>query len=133
MKIFTLPNGKEYGPDEQFVIGDQSYGGGWLRNASAAELKAAGISVREMPDPVPPPQPKPVAVVTMRQARLALLDAGLLQPINDAVKAAGDAAQIEWEYASEIRRDSPLITQLAVGLKLSDEQIDDLFTKAGEI
>lgn len=133
MKIYVLPDATECGPDEQFVIGNQSYGGGWLRNASADELRAAGITVRDVPDPVLPPQPVPVAVVTMRQARLALLSAGLLDQINAAVKVAGDAAGIEWEYAGEVRRDSPLIAQLAAGLKLSDEQIDDLFAKAGQI
>lgn len=43
-----------------------------------------------------------------RQARLALLGAGLLAQVNTAVAnmvgAEGDAARIEWEYAQEVRR-----------------------------
>lgn len=84
-----------------------------------------------------PPAPTPVPVpeaVTARQARLALLGAGVL-PMVDAALAAiagveGEAARIEWEYALEIRRDSPLIGALAPMLGLTDGQVDDLFRAA---
>lgn len=78
-------------------------------------------------DPVP-------KVVTMRQARLALLGAGLLTQVNTAVAnmpgAEGDAARIEWEYAQEVRRDSPLVAALSVALGLTDETIDNLYKVA---
>jgi hypothetical protein len=84
----------------------------------------------------PPPTPQPVPeTVTARQARLALLRAGLLDSVDAALAALPDpqerrAAQIEWEYATEIRRDSPLIAALAPLLGLTDEQVDDLFRAA---
>jgi hypothetical protein len=53
----------------------------------------------------------------MRQARLALLGAGLLDTVNAAIAAmpgaADDAARIEWEFATTIERSNPLFTQLA--------------------
>lgn len=68
--------------------------------------------------------------VTMRQARLALLGAGLLDQIDAAVTAAGPAARIEWEYAQTVDRDWPLVNQLVAGLGMSTEQIDVLFEAA---
>jgi hypothetical protein len=72
--------------------------------------------------------------VTMRQAQLALLGAGLLQHVNDAIAAipgpAGDAARITWEKSSAVRRDNALIAQLAVALGLTGPQIDALFVTA---
>lgn len=86
-----------------------------------------------LPEYVPPADPVPVSI-SMRQARLALLDAGLLQPVSAAIAAMpgkeGDAARIEWEYAQSVRRDSPLIANLAAALKLDDEKIDNLFRAA---
>ncbi len=79
-------------------------------------------------DPVP-------QVVSMRQARLALLAAGLLDQVNAAIAAMpgteGAAARIEWEYAQEVRRDSPLVMGLAPLLSLGDGQLDSLFRVAG--
>lgn len=75
--------------------------------------------------------PTAPAVVTMRQARLALLGAGLLAQVNAAITAMqgaeGDAARIEWEYAQEVSRDSPLVAALAGELGLTEGQLDDLF------
>lgn len=70
-------------------------------------------------------------IVTMRQARLALLKAGLLTQVNTAVANADDAAKITWEFSSEVRRDDPLVTQLAAALNLNSSQLDQLFTVAG--
>lgn len=78
-----------------------------------------------------------IDVVTMRQARLALLSSGLLTLVNTAVAGmsgiAGDAARIEWEYASEIRRDSTLVLGLSSTLGLTVEQLDELFLVASRI
>jgi len=78
-------------------------------------------------DPVP-------EVVTMRQARLALLGAGLLAQVNTAVAnmpgAEGAAALIEWEYAQEVRRNSALVAGLSAALGLTDETLDNLYKVA---
>jgi hypothetical protein len=76
------------------------------------------------------------AAVSMRQARMALEAAGLM----DAIEAAMDAlppgqqrrlARIEWEYAVSLRRDHALVAQLQAALALTDEQVDELFVSAG--
>lgn len=77
-------------------------------------------------------------IVSMRQARLALLGAGLLASVDAAIDDIPDAsakaaAQIDWEYATEVRRISPLIASLGPVLKLTDEQIDALFEAAAAI
>lgn len=71
-----------------------------------------------------------VPLVSMRQARLALLSAGLLDDVNLHIVGMSKAVQIEWEYASEVDRNSDLISQLAVELGFSESQIDDLFVQA---
>jgi hypothetical protein len=80
---------------------------------------------------IPPPVPESVS---MRQARLALLGAGLLDAVESAIAGlpgdAGKAAKIEWEYATEIRRDNPLFAQLSAALGMSAAQLDDLFIAA---
>jgi hypothetical protein len=85
------------------------------------------IDVLPALEPVPP-------VVSMRQARLALHAAGFLDAVNAAVAAMpgaeGASARIEWEYAQEVRRDSPLVRGLADALGLGDEQLDGLFISA---
>lgn len=70
----------------------------------------------------------------MRQARLALLSAGLLSNVDAAIAALAspqkEAAQIEWEYATTVERASPLIGQLAPALSLTEAQMDQLFIAA---
>ena len=72
--------------------------------------------------------------VTMRQTRLALLGAGLLDATNAAIAAMtgveGDAARIEWEYAQEVRRDSPLMLSMVTALGMTVAQVDALFETA---
>lgn len=83
-----------------------------------------------------PPQMVP-ETVSAAQARLALLAAGLLDPVDAAVAAAvsgGNRALGVWfEYATEWRRDSPHIAALGPALGLSSAQIDDLFVAAAGI
>lgn len=79
----------------------------------------------------------PPESVTMRQARLALLQSGLLADVNAAVAAmsgsAGDTARIEWEFSSTVERHRPLVEALGVALGLTDAQLDDLFRLAGTL
>jgi hypothetical protein len=77
-------------------------------------------------------QPVP-AQVTMRQARLALLGANLLDSTNLAVMNAGQEAQITWEYASSIHRDDPLLVELTTVLGMTSDQMDQLFITASTL
>jgi acyl-CoA reductase-like NAD-dependent aldehyde dehydrogenase len=84
--------------------------------------------------PAPPSGPPPVpASITARQARLALLQAGLLDQVDAAVAAADRAAQLEWEYATTIDRGSALVQGLAANVPLTDAQLDALFTVAAAL
>lgn len=82
----------------------------------------------------PPPPAPPVVVptsISMRQARLALLGAGMLAQVDAAIAgmagAAGDAARIEWEYATTVDRTSPLVAGMTGALSLTSAQLDALF------
>lgn len=85
----------------------------------------------------PPPEPIQPTVVTMRQARLALLGAGLLTQVNDAIAGMpgteGEAARIEWEYAATVQRESPLVAGLSTALSLTSSQLDALFVAAAAL
>lgn len=69
-------------------------------------------------------------VVSSRQARLVLLNQGLLANVEAMIAQQDTATRITWEYATEFRRDDPLLTSLAANLGLSDEEIDDFFVQA---
>lgn len=88
--------------------------------------------------PAPPPAPEVPQSVTMRQGRLALLGAGLLDQVGAALAAIPDeaqrrAAQIEWEYAQTIDRQSVWVANLSGALGLTDEQLDALFIAAAAL
>lgn len=87
--------------------------------------------VHALADAPPPAVPQSIS---MRQARLALLGAGLLATVETSIDNLEEpdksAARIEWEYATEMRRDHHLIAALAVEMSLTDQQIDDLFIAA---
>ncbi len=76
--------------------------------------------------------------VTPRQARLALLQSGLLGDVQAAIDSISDqsqkqAAQIDWEYSSAIERSYPLIQALITSLGLTESQIDELFIMASQL
>ena len=71
--------------------------------------------------------------VTMRQARLALLSAGLLDDVEMVITAAGRAAQLEWEYAAVLDRSNPAVAIVQQQKALTDAQIDDLFREAAKL
>lgn len=99
------------------------------RIASEAELRdvldAAGCGDRA-PGYVP-------RVVSLWQAREALRLAGLFETANTAIFAAGGAALAAWEYGSEVRRDAPLIQQVAALLQLPEAAVDALFVSAAAL
>jgi hypothetical protein len=99
-----------------------------------------GFVRADFPNVQPPDLPEYVpeviavpAVVTMRQARLALLQVGLLSQVNTAVAAADEATKITWEFSSEVQRNNALVSTLAAALTLTSQQLDDLFTLAATL
>ena len=92
----------------------------WLEYDTAA--------IEAVRNPPPPPVVIPQSI-SPRQARLKLLEADLLDNL-EAVITTNRAWQIEWEYATEVKRDSPLIDAVATQADLTEEQIDQMFIDA---
>lgn len=77
------------------------------------------------------------SAVTMRQARLALLGAGKLALVDQAISSMKEpqqsAARIEWEYSGEVQRHNGFVAALGPALGLTSEQIDALFIAAAKL
>ena len=71
--------------------------------------------------------------VSMFQARAALMNAGLYDTVDAAMQQAGGVNLVAWEYATEVRRDSPMVQAMAQQLGLTEEQVDNLFRQAADI
>lgn len=69
--------------------------------------------------------------VTMRQARLALLSKGILDTVDSVLVDQSD--KISWEYATEVYRNSPIVSKLQTELNLTDEVLDTLFLEASKL
>ena len=81
-----------------------------------------------------PVSPLPITTVTMRQARLALLQSGLLATIETAITTGTDEAmKIEWEYATEVKRDWSSLVTLAETLGMTSQELDNLFQLASTL
>ena len=73
------------------------------------------------------------ASVTPRQVRLLLLSQNLLSQVEAIIAASDEATKIAWQYASEFRRDDPLLLALAQQLNLTNQQVDEFFIAAAAI
>ena len=75
--------------------------------------------------------------VTMRQARLALLQIGKLADVDTAIDSLPEpqktASRIEWEYALDVSRTWPTLLALAPLLGLDDATLDTLFVEAAKL
>lgn len=110
--------------------------------SQAVHAEATGWRIEPIPVPPvePEPQPQPPAiptVITMRQARLALLSAGLLDDVDTAIanlpSPQREAAQIEWQFGSEVVRGSPLVALLSTTVGLTSATLDTLFDMASHL
>ena len=96
------------------------------------EEEAAWLS--SLPTPPAPTLPS----LTRRQLLLGLLSIGIHEADVDAKVTQlpadqVDVAQITWKYASEYKRDDPLVSTLAAAFALPDNQVDDLWTWAASL
>jgi hypothetical protein len=76
-------------------------------------------------------------VVTMRQARFALLGINKLSLVDDAIALIPEPdhskIKVEWEYASMVERTSPWMSTMGAALGLSDDELDRLFENASAL
>lgn len=96
------------------------------------------VEAGNTPEPADVPKVPKVSSVTMRQARLALLQAGLLSSVQSSLETIIDETQkqvalIEWEFAATVDRSSPFTQSLASSLGLTEENLDLLFQAASEL
>lgn len=94
-------------------------------------------SAPELPQYVEPP-PQIPSVITMRQARLAMLSSGLLDKVEPAIATIEGAdkksiAEIEWQFSQSIERSAPWFSEITNAMGLTSEQVDSLFKQAGEL
>lgn len=102
------------------------------------EAIALRAELRAYLPPYPAPTAQPAVIVpqriTARQARLALLNAGLLDDVEATIEAlpANVRAQvrIEWDSATHVERGSTVTQMVATALGLTATQVDALFVAA---
>jgi hypothetical protein len=120
-------------PLVDFILEDSGTGAG-IKYWNTAKL-GVQPSVEALLATVVPPEP--VLEVQMRQARLALLQAGYYDTVQAAINAipgaAGKAAQIEWQVSNTLRRNHPLVASMGGVLGLTAAQLDGLFTLANTL
>ncbi len=73
--------------------------------------------------------------LTRRQVKLGLLDAGLLDQIDNSIAAIDDAQtrariQIEYTEATEFHRTSDSVAYMCQLLGVNDEQVDQMWEHA---
>lgn len=111
----------------QDVIGakPKKVGGKWTRAWALVDVSPAELATRSRAH-IP-------TVVTMAQARLALLEADLLGAVEEQIGDMPQAVRIEWQYRATVTRDSPLVAALAALLTLTEPQIDALFVAGAQL
>ena len=113
-------------------------GAGWRAASGPDDIGPGEVWQAEQPPMVTfEPVASDVTSVTMRQARLALLSAGKLDDVDNAINALPDPmrreAQIEWEFAGTVEKQSPLIQSLASSIGLDAEGLTELFNYAATL
>ena len=91
----------------------------------------AWLAAGNTPNPADP-VPEQVIIVSPYQARVALLNAGLLNTVESAINSKGGAIKIKWEYATEFRSDDVDLLELATELGIAAE-IPALFQAAQQV
>lgn len=64
------------------------------------------------------------------QIRKALNALGLRDSVEAAVAAGDQTVKDAWQYATEVRRDNPLVNGVATALGKTEAEIDELFLLA---
>jgi hypothetical protein len=76
-------------------------------------------------------------IVSMRQARLALLNAGKLALVDTAIEnmtsPQREKAQIYWEYSTQVSRYGPMTITIGEAVGLTSAEIDNLFIEAAKL
>jgi hypothetical protein len=93
---------------------------------STGELKTIQLTQNEINAIAANQSPAPIRTIDARRLRLALLQLNLLDSVEAAIPTLGRAAQIEWEFATDIKEDYPLVISLSTKLGLNVSKIFDV-------
>lgn len=149
MHIIELRNPRYATPDNQSIVLEVLFSDSTSHeplvaratDAPTAAYFASAIEgeygeIEAYAEPPAPPVSVP-ASVTQRQARLMLHRQGVLSGVETVIDAMAEPmrteARIEWEYASAILRDSPLVAAMGAALELDEAGLDALFIAAAEL
>lgn len=106
-----------------------TYNGEWALTAEGEAARAAALEAERKAN-VP-------SAVTMRQARQALILAGLDEAVEAAINAIpgvpGKLARAEWDKSQTVQRNRPLVLQMGTALGLTSAQLDQLFITASQL
>ena len=103
-----------------------------ITNAQTGEITVIPFTQAEIDEKLSRPKIVPTEV-TMRQARLALLQSGVLETVNQSIANGREADKITWEYATEVNRSDSLVQNLAIRLNLTETDLDNLFLLASSL
>lgn len=119
---------------------------GALPPVTLGKMQFVGNQLVEREDYLPEHAAKILAKIVPKEVPItaaceALINAGLYGIIDEYINTLSLVDKIWWEKTDIIHRQFPLVAQVQEHLKLTDEQIDDLFiaaeqirkTRAGEI
>ena len=70
--------------------------------------------------------------ITRLQAKLQLLENGLLDEVEEMVKQ-DRRVELYWTDAQSIERNHPILNQMVMALGLTSEQLDNLFIEASKL
>jgi len=104
-----------------------------LQGQSNGKVISADINGNPVLTDAPVPELVIPTIVTMVQARLALHQLNLLEPVEISISSLDRAAQIEWEFRATVQRNSALVQALASGLHLDENKLDELFVLAASL
>jgi hypothetical protein len=122
---FTLANCVAATPDSIMPDGYEAMSIEAFEAWQAAELHAGWQPSAQPEAPAPVPQ-----VITPWQLRKALNQTGLRALVETAVSQADQNTRDGWEFATEFRRDDPMLNAMAAALGMTAEQLDGLFQLA---
>lgn len=84
-----------------------------------------------------PPAPRVPQVVSLRQAKRALLQQGKYAAVEAVIDSLPspqqEEARIDWTSASDVEYDSPMVAFMVQVLPLSESEKDDLFILAATL
>ena len=116
--------------DNSIITGNVIYGTDFILDKNTKDQSYDGWKWFESPEEAYSYFAATQNKVTLRQFRLALLKNNINPQMITELLSDNAEGLIEWEYASEISRDHPLVESLGVILNKSEEEINQIFDLA---